>query len=152
MAVIEKALLVPPPSLLTEIEAAGFTKMLLSNGTIDAGKELRLWPALDVSKWDRIHITVGGDAVAVPSLDVRVLFSVPAPGTHCGGILSSSTVWFEESATLREFEFATPVGFGHTGFTMSVPVIAPVLYDVILRNTGTAQLKSVYVALFAQEI
>lgn len=92
-----------------------------------------------------------GDAVAVPGLDVRVLFSVPAPGTHCGGILTDSTVWFEESASPRYFEYTTPASFGRTGFTISVPVVAPILYDVILRNTGTATLGSVYVALFAQE-
>ncbi len=35
---------------------------------------------------------------------------------------------------------------------MSVPVVAPVLYDVILRNQGSAPLEKVHVALFAQEI
>lgn len=35
---------------------------------------------------------------------------------------------------------------------MSVPVIAPMLYDVILRNTGSTPLEAIYVALFAQEI
>lgn len=35
---------------------------------------------------------------------------------------------------------------------MSVPVVAPVLHDVILRNQGSAPLEKVYVALFAQEI
>lgn len=97
-------------------------------------------PGLDVSKWDRLQLTIGTDARGVAGLDVRVLFSVPVPGTHCGGILTGSTVRFEDSTTPRHFEYATPADFGGTGFTMSVPVVAPVLYDVILRNTGTAGL------------
>jgi hypothetical protein len=87
----------------------------------------------------------------VDHLNVRVLFSTPVPGTHCGGILTSSTIWYEGAAQPIEFEYTTPPTFGHTGFTMSVPVVAPVLYDVILRNTGTTELTTVYVTLFAQE-
>jgi hypothetical protein len=68
------------------------------------------------------------DARGVANLDVRVLFSFPIPGTHCGGILTSSTVWFDGQA------------------------VAPVLYDVILRNVGTTDLQTIYVALLAEEI
>jgi hypothetical protein len=35
---------------------------------------------------------------------------------------------------------------------MSVPVVAPQLYDVILTNTGTQPLTTIYVTLMAQEI
>lgn len=45
-----------------------------------------------------------------------------------------------------EFEHATPAS-GGTGFTMSVPVVAPVLHDVILRNQGSAPLEGVRGAL-----
>jgi hypothetical protein len=150
--VADKALLVQPPRALGTAEAAGMTKVLLTNATIAPGAEVRLWPGLDVTKWDKLHLTVGADARGVPNLSVRVLFSMPLPGTHCGGLLTSSTVDFATDGTLRRFEYTTPAGFGSTGFTMSIPVIAPMLYDVILRNTGSTPLETVYVALFAQEI
>ena len=141
-----------PPAPQGPFETAGFTKILLSDATIVAnGGEARLWPGLDVSKWDRLHFTVGADARGIPNLQVRVLFSVPVPGMHCGGILTSSTVWIEGGGVPLEFEHATPAS-GGTGFTMSVPVVAPVLYDVILRNQGSAPLEKVHVPLFAQEI
>jgi hypothetical protein len=148
---INRELLVRPPAAVAA-ETAGFTQVLLSNATIAAGAEKRLWPGLDVSKWDRVHLTVGGNARAVDHLNVRVILSTPIPGTHCGGILTSSTIWYEGSAQTVDFEHETPPGYGQTGFTMSVPVVAPVLYDVILRNTGATELTAVYVTLFAQEI
>jgi hypothetical protein len=150
--VADTALLVQPPKALLGGEAAGMTKVLLTNATIAPGAEVRLWPGLDVTKWDTLHLTIGADARGVPNLSVRVLFSVPLPGTHCGGLLTNSTVDFTTDGTLRRFEYTTPAGFGSTGFTMSVPVIAPMLYDVILRNTGATPLETIYVALFAQEI
>lgn len=150
--VIDRVLLERPPVLIPT-ETAGFTKVLLSSATIAAGAEKRLWPGLDVSKWDRLHLTIGGDARAVPHLNVRVLLSTPVPGTHCGGMLTDGTIWYEGQAqpVPVSFEYSTPPTYGHTGFTMSVPVVAPVLYDVILRNTGTTDLTTVYVTLFAQE-
>ena len=42
--------------------------------------------------------------------------------------------------------------YGGTGFIMSVPVVAPQLYDVILRNVGENSLETVYVTVMAQEI
>jgi hypothetical protein len=152
MSVTERSLIIPPAIPQGPFEVTGFTKLLLSNATIPAGKETRLWPGLDVSKWDRLHLTIGADARAVANLNVRVLLSTPVPGTHCGGILTSSTIWFENQGVPREFEYTTPANFGETGFTMSVPVVAPVLYDVILRNTGMVTLRTVYVCLFAQEV
>lgn len=149
---VDELLVARPPALPGPFEVAGFSKVLLSNASIAAGQELRLWPGLDVSKWDRLHLTIGADARAVPNLHVRVLLSVPLPGTHCGGILTDSTLSFEDGDSPRRFEYATPADFGQTGFTMSVPVVAPILYDVILRNVGAQPLQSVYVALFAQEI
>jgi|BarGraIncu00222A_1022003.scaffolds.fasta_scaffold05419_3 hypothetical protein len=149
--ILDRQLIERPP-VLVQPETAGFSKVLLANATIPANAEKRLWPGLDVSKWDRLHFTIGADARAVPSLNVRILFSTPIPGLHCGGILTGSTIWYEQGASEVTFEHTTPAGFGSTGFTMSVPVIAPVLYDVILRNVGTLDLQTVHVALFAQEI
>lgn len=153
MPIDQSSLVLPPPVLQGPFETAGFSKILLTNAKIAAGKEVRLWPGLDVSKWDRLHFTIGADARGVANLNVRVLFSFPVVGTHCGGILTSSTVWFEgQTPSLRKFEYTTPANFGETGFTMSVPVVAPVLYDVILRNVGTTDLQTVYVTLFAEEV
>jgi hypothetical protein len=148
----DSALLVRPPNPTLVMETSGMTKMLLENATIAAGAEKRLWPGLDVGKWDTIHLTIGADARGIPNLNVRVLFSMPRSGMHCGGILTSSTIAFDRDGTLRDFEHTTPPGYGSTGFTMSVPVIAPVLFDVILRNVGSTPLETVYVGLFAQEI
>ena len=149
--VIPDTLLVRPPAGAVT-ETAGYTKVLLSNATIPAGTETRLWPGLDVSKWDRLHVTIAADARAVAHLNVRVLFSTPVPGTHCGGMLTGSTIWYEESAQPVVFDYTTPPTYGATGFTMSIPVVAPVLYDIILRNTGTTDLTTIYVTLFAQEV
>jgi len=127
-------------------------KVLLTNETIAPGAEKRLLPNLDVSKWDRLHFHIGADARAVAGLSVRILFGTPMPGTHCGALLADSTIWYEETVSEREFSHVHPVGSGDTGFVMSVPVVAPLLYDVILRNTGTQALPTISVAVMAQEI
>ncbi len=83
------------------------------------------------------------------NLRVRVLF-----GTTVGNkiLLADSTIWFEDSVNEREFSFATSSPYNGTGFIMSVPVVAPLLYDVILTNTGTEDHPEIYVTVFAQEI
>jgi len=134
-------------------ETATLTRVLLKDATITGGGEQRLLPNLDVSRYDRLHIHVGRDAKSVAGLSVRVLFSSPIPGnTHCGAILADSTVWFEETVSEREFLWTAPTNYNHTGFVVSVPVIAPVLYDVILKNTGTQTLDEIYVTVMGQEI
>jgi hypothetical protein len=137
----------PGPTIVAETPT--LTKVLLQNETIPANGEKRLWPSLDVRRYDRLHIHIGRDAKSVAGLTVRVLFGTPIQGLHCGAILADSTVWFEESAAEREFEWTATQ---KTGFVISVPVVAPLLYDVILRNTTTQPLDTVYVALMAQEI
>jgi hypothetical protein len=135
------------------METATLTKVLLQNATIPAGGEHRVLPNLDVRKYDRLHIHIGRDAKAVDGLSVTVLFSTPLPaGLHCGAILAASTVWFEETVSEREFIWTAPLNYGRTGFILSVPVVAPVLYDVILRNTGPQALDTIYVTVMAQEI
>ena len=129
-----------------------FTKVLLSDATIPAGGEERLRPDIDVSAWDRVHFHIAADARSVAGLQVRVLFGTPMRGTHCGALLADSTIWYEETASEREFSHTAPTGYGGTGFVMSVPVVAPLLYDVILRNTGTQKLETIYVTVMAQEI
>jgi hypothetical protein len=135
------------------METPTLTEVLLKDATIPAGGERRLLPNLDVKKFDRLHIHVGRDAKGVAGLSVRILFSTPLPGgLHCGAILADSTVWFEETVSEREFLWTAPLNYGHTGFVVSVPVVAPVLYDVILRNTSSQPLDDIYVTLMAQEI
>ena len=135
------------------METATLTRVLLQNATIPAGGEHRVLPNLDVRQYDRLHIHVGRDAKSVAGLSVRVLFSTPLPGgLHCGAILADSTVWFEETVSEREFAWTAPLNYNRTGFIISVPVVAPMLYDVILRNTATQALDSIYVTVMAQEI
>lgn len=129
-----------------------FKKILAKNLKIPAGGEKRLLPNLDVSKWDRLHFHIGADAVTVAGLHVRILFGTPLAGTHCGALLADSTIWYEETVSEREFSHQTPTNYGGTGFVMSVPVVAPLLYDVILRNNSTQTLKTITVAVMAQEI
>jgi len=135
------------------METPTLTKVLLQDAVIPAGGERRLLPNLDVKMYDRLHIHIGRDAKGVAGLSVRVLFSTPLPGgLHCGAILADSTVWFEETVSERAFEWTAPLNYNHTGFVVSVPVVAPVLYDVILKNTGSQPLDDMYVTLMAQEI
>jgi hypothetical protein len=129
-----------------------FTKVLLKDATILAGKEERLRPNLNVSAWDRLHFHIAADARSVAGLQVRVLFGTPMQGTHCGALLADSTIWYEETVSEREFSHTAPSGYSGTGFVMSVPVVAPLLYDVILKNTGTQKLETIYVTVMAQEI
>ena len=129
-----------------------FTEILLENDTIRVGAEKRLLPGLDVSRWDRLHFHIGSDARSVAGLNVRILFGTPMAGTHCGSLLADSTVWYEDTVSEREFSHAVPTTYGGTGFVMSVPVVAPQLYDVILRNNGTADLSTICVTVMAQEI
>lgn len=134
------------------METRTLTKVLLQNITIPAGGEQRALPNLDVKKYDRLHIHIGRDAKSVAGLSVRILFGTPMAGLHCGALLADSTVWFEETVSEREFSWAAPLNYGATGFVMSVPVIAPLLYDVIIRNTGPQPLDTISVTLMGQEI
>jgi hypothetical protein len=140
---------VPAP---TVAETPTLTKVLLQNATIAGNGEQRLLPNLDVKKYDRLHIHIGRDAKGVAGLAVKVLFGSPLAGLHCGALLADSTVWFEETVSEREFVWTAPASYSRTGFVVSVPVVAPVLYDVILTNTTPQPLDTVSVTLLAQEI
>lgn len=123
-------------------------QVLLAGQAIAAGQERRLLPALDVSTYDRLHFHISAGARAVEELHVRVLFGTPVPNVI---LLADSTVWFEDSVSEREFSYQAPTG-NQTGFVMSVPVVAPRLYDVILTNNAATDKPTVYVALLAQDI
>ena len=119
-------------------------KMLLEGETNDAGAEKRILPGLSVERWDRLHFHISNGSRAVNNLQVRVLFGTPA-GSKV--LLADSTVWFEDSKNERDFVHSTPPNYGGTGFILSVPVVAPVLYDVILRNLGEEPLTSMFVTV-----
>ena len=122
--------------------------VLLDGQPMAAGQERRLFPGLDVSTYDRLHFHISAGARAVDELHVRVLFGTPvSPVT----LLADSTVWFEDSVSEREFSHQAPTS-GGTGFVMSVPVVAPLLYDVILTNNSASDKPTVYVALLAQDV
>ena len=107
-----------------------FQKVLLEGKPIAAGAEKRLLPALNVGRWDRLHFHISGGTRTIAGLSVKVLFGTPIDGKV---LLTDSTVWFEESVSEREFSHTTPNNYNGTGFVMSVPVVAPLLYDVILK-------------------
>ena len=90
--------------------------------------------------------------MSVAGLSVKVLFSTPLTGLHCGAILADSTVWFEETVSEREFIWTAPPSYNRTGFIVSVPVVAPTLFDVILTNTTAQPIDKMYVTIMAQEI
>jgi hypothetical protein len=127
-------------------------KVLLKKEHLAVGEEKRLHPKLDVGHWDRLHFMIASDAKSVAGVKARVLFGWPMPNTHCGSLLADSTVWFEDTVWEREFCYTIPTNYGGTGFAMSVPVIAPQLYDVILMNTGNKPVEDLYVTVMAQEI
>ena len=126
-----------------------FQQVLLDGQTIRAGEEKRLLPGIDVSRWDRLHFLISAGSRSIGGTRVRILFGTPVNGKM---LLADSTVWYEDSVSEREFSHTTPNTYGGTGFVMSVPVVAPTLFDVILRNVGDEVLETVYVTVMAQEI
>lgn len=124
-------------------------KVLLSGESLATGEEKRLLPGLDVNKWDRLHFHISGGVRSIADLSVRVLFGTPVDSMI---LLADSTVWFEDSVSEREFVHTTPSTYNGTGFVLSVPVVAPRLYDVILKNLGDDEKPEVYVTVMAQEI
>jgi hypothetical protein len=124
-------------------------QVLLNGASLAAGAEKRLLPSLNVAATDRLHFHISGGVRAVPGLNVKILFGTPVNGKI---LLTDSTVWFEETVSEREFVFTTPNTFNRTGFVISVPVIAPLLYDVILRNVGAAAIPELYVTVLGQDL
>jgi hypothetical protein len=124
-------------------------EVLLKGEPLAARAEKRLLPSLNVAKWDRLHFHISGGTRGIGGLSVRILFGTPVNGKI---LLTDSTVWFEETVAEREFSHTTPSSYGGTGFVMSVPVVAPLLYDVILRNLSDKDKPEIYVTVMAQEI
>jgi len=129
-----------------------FKDVLLSSYKLEVGEEKRLFPGLDVSKWDRLHFHVGTDAVGMVGLAIRIIFGTPMAGTHCGALLADTVVWCEGQKVITEFSYEVPTSYDRTGLVITVPVVAPQLYDVILENKGTTPIDSLFVSLMSQEI
>jgi hypothetical protein len=136
----------------TERARKGLYRVLMENEKLPAGQEKRLLPHLDVSRWDRLHFHISNGNRAVSGLKARILFGTPMPESPCGELLADSTIWFEDTVSERDFTHVTPNHYNGTGFVMSVPVVAPNLFDVILKNVGDSDLDTVYVTVMAQEI
>lgn len=131
------------------MEQASLSRVLLQGFNLAAGAEKRTLPNLAVDRHDRLHFHISNGTGAIPNVKVRILF-----GTRVGSktLLSDSTVWFETGVNETNFEFTTPANFGGTGFILSVPVVTPLLFDVIVQNRGTSALNDLHVTVFAQEI
>ena len=124
-------------------------QVLLEGESLAAGVEKRLLPGIDVSRWDRLHFHISAGTRSIAGLRVRVLFGTQVDGMI---LLTDSTVWFEETVSEREFSYTSPSTYGGTGFVMSMPVVAPLLYDVILKNVADKDKSEVWVTVMAQEI
>ena len=122
-----------------------FKKNLLVNFNLAAGAEKRILPNLAVENYDRLHFHVSNGTISVKGLKIRILFGTPVGAKI---LLTDSTVWFEKGSTEMEFSYTVPTS--STGIAMSVPVVAPLLYDVILSNTGNCALVGLHVSVMAQ--
>jgi len=128
-----------------------FKEFLLKDENIPVGGEKRLMPMLDVSKWDRLHFHIGSGAhLPIRGLYVKILFATLLDIQRV--ILADSTIWYEDTVSEREFIHTVPSDYDGTGFVMSVPVVAPHIYDIILKNQGSSDLTDISVAVMAQEI
>ncbi len=125
-----------------------FKQNLLVDFTLAGNSEKRLLPNLNVEKHDRLHFHFSNGTSGIANVKVRILFGTPV-GSRI--LLADSTVWVEEGSNERDFEFTTPATYNSTGFVLSVPVVAPLLYDVIITNKGAAALNDLHVSVMAQE-
>lgn len=125
------------------------SKILLTAFNLPATQVKRILPHLDVLKYDRLHFHISNGSMGIANTEVRILF-----GTQAGALtlLGDSTVWFEASAAERNFKYRTSATFNETGFILSVPVVAPLLYDVIITNHGTVALSALHVSVLMQQL
>jgi len=129
---------------------------LIENVTLEGAGECRLfpnWHGLDVRNYDRLHFHLGAlpskSAQSLTGIKIRVIFGTPVGDNLF--MLAGSNVWFEGTGAERKFEY-TVTDAHETGITLSVPVVAPTLFDVILENTGPARHERLYLSVMSQEI
>ncbi len=82
-----------------------FKKVLLKNELIAAGEEKRLFPNLDIGRYDRLHFHISGGVRSIRNLHTRILFGTPVGGVT---LLADSTIWFEDTKAEREFSHQVP--------------------------------------------
>ena len=121
--------------------------ILLQSEEILPGKILRLLPKMEVEKFQRLHLRVSNTKNDIRNLLVRVVFGTPVPNKV---LTCDHSVWFEHSPEGESLQFIATEQKGKTGIVLSVPVIAPLLYDVVLENLGEDILDEVFVTLMAQ--
>lgn len=121
--------------------------ILLQSEEILPGKTIRLLPKMEVEKFHRLHLHVSNTKNDIRNLSVRVIFGTPVPSKV---LTCDHSVWFENSADGEQLQFTATEQRGKTGIVLSVPVIAPLLYDIVLENIGDDILDDVFVTLMAQ--
>ncbi len=120
-------------------------KVILRNQTINAGTERR-WimsggTPLNIAPWDRLHFHIAGKEM---SGVVATILQATKFGRSTIDLVSTN-VWFEDTDSARTFEYKFSAS--QNSVVLSVPVVAPLLYDVTLRNTSTRTKTAVNVAL-----
>jgi len=125
-----------------------FKQNLLVDFTLAGNSQKRILPSLNVENFDRLHFHISNGTSSIANVHVRILYGTPV-GARV--LLADSTVWVEEGSNERDFEFTTPATYNGTGFVLSVPVVAPLLYDVIITNKGSTALNDLHVSVLAQE-
>ncbi len=120
--------------------------ILLQSEEILPGKPIRLLPKMEVEEFHRLHLHVSNIKNDIRNLSVRVVFGTPVPSKV---LTCDHSVWFERNADGEQLQFTATEERGKTGMVLSVPVIAPLLYDIVLENLGDDILDQVFVTLMA---
>jgi hypothetical protein len=133
-----------------KVAISGYTKTIASSVTIAGGAEYRYITAggepFDVSKYNYLNIIVGRKAKAIPDLEITVLFSVSVPA---GALLIREYTNLGNDSK-NELSVRLPSNYNKTGYILRVPVIAPMVYDIMVKNHGSNDLDDVHIILFAK--
>ncbi|MDT0353960.1 hypothetical protein [Pseudonocardia charpentierae] len=121
-------------------------QLLLDGRPVAAGEERRLLPMIDLSAYAQLHFHISDRIQPIGGIAVRVVFGTPAPGTI---LLADSVAPIAQTSTPRAREYEVPAECDSTGIIISVPVVAPMLYDVVLTNRSPTARSQLYVAVFA---
>lgn len=125
-------------------------KVLVQNQILLATDVLRTGCNLPVSSFRRLHLVISGNGGSVANLKASILFGTPVGAVT---LISGGTVWMESGVTApvnTTFEYTAPANYKRTSFVLSVPVIAPLLYDVIIENMGKNAVPELYVTVMGE--
>jgi hypothetical protein len=126
---------------------------VIEDGTIPAHTpgtpvpKIEALPELDIRKWDRVHVSVASGAGRSFSGWIQVTLALPVRQWY---LPVGSTTWMEGQH--QEVDFRTPTRAGRTSNTLSIPVVAPVLWKVEVANEEPEPATEIYAAVFTQEI